>query len=1265
MFSGNSRFKLLRRLGAGGMGVVYEALDQQRQTRVALKTLRQTDADLLYRLKREFRSLRDLAHRNLIILDELFEEDGDWFFTMELLDGEDLHAYLHRIARVPTSLGEAATSGGWGASGNLPTAPGHDVPAGDRPPDLSMTPPPPVAVDDTSPRDRAVEFDQVREVFAQVSEGLLAIHDAGKIHRDIKPSNIIVTTRERRAVILDFGLVTEQWDAARSGEGKIVGSVMYMAPEQAAARAVGPEADWYSVGVMLYEAVAGRRPFDGAIGVVLAAKQYTEPPDPKVFNSACPDDLADLCKRLLKTDPRQRPQGLDVLRRLGIARRRDTPATLSGPITLPQRRLFIGRDAELRELRKAFDDVHDLDSGGAITAFVYGESGIGKTTLIQHFVTAIESENARTVVLAGQCREHEAVPFKAMDGVIDALSRYVCGLSEVAAAELVPHNAALLPGVFPVLGRIPAIAKAPGPIHAASDPFQQRKRVFTALREMLCLLSERNRLIWVIDDMQWVDSDSLRLLGELLRPPDQPRMLLLASVRTADEEPTLPQLPSEVRRIRLSRLNPAESVELTGMLLDRIAPEQRTQTTRIVDETAGHPLFIGELVRYAAADSRAAITPLRLDEAIWARVSQLQPGPLGVLKLVSVAVAPLSKGVIHAASRLDPGEFQRSVALLRTGNLIRSAVSAHELVEVYHDRVRQSVVHHLGDDERIALNERIAIALETSGAPIQPDLLIHHLEGARQLDKAARKALEAAERAQAGLAFERAIHLYESALRLTTWSEDENRDILIKLGGVLASAGRGPEAARAYTRAAEGADPITQLTCRIEVADQLVQSGLLETGAALMFSLFQEHGHHLPGSQVQVALRIVWYRIKLALRGLRWTDRRKDEIVPRDLALLSLYKAASRGLILVDPVRASYFVIRGLHLAMKLGDRDFIMYFLWLESGFRGGEGANKHTAFLERANELMRSHTDPRFQTFYRLYMGASMYLSIDRHFKQAFEILDRSDEALAQTANAAWELSAGRFFLIYSLHKIGDFARLRAYSERFIREAEQRGNVYTRTTISRLCNVLWLVADDPARAREDLKTDSWISYSQGYHLQHWHELNARVEIAIYEGSAIDKEFLAQHLEGLKKSFLQRVLGYRCDTAWLVGRMALSEALQAPAQLGVVRRSIAKLLSYETHYPRMLATMLRATLAVHEGKLDRATADFREVVAMGEATHIAFVTEAARRRLGALIGGDEGRALIAAAERWMTEAGIASFDRMTNLASPCKLPAALLAAAP
>jgi serine/threonine protein kinase len=1245
MFNGNSRFRLVRKLGSGGMGVVYEAEDQLRKARVALKTLYQTDADLLYRLKREFRSLRDVVHRNLISLDELFEEDGNWFFTMELIDGENLSDYLQRTAMPPLAA-EGGGAPAWRMPG-LPDEAATETIDGRVAPAAVPTPPAPREVRSAQPLD----FDRIRAVFAQTAEGLLAIHDAGKIHRDIKPSNVLVT-KDGRVVILDFGLVTERWDMARSHEREIVGTVMYMAPEQAAGTAVGPQADWYSLGVMLYEAVAGQRPFDGPFGVVLAAKQYSAPRNPLAINSHCPDDLAQLCMQLLRVDPLQRPSGLDVLRQLG-AGKPEAAAAHSSPAGASQRGIFVGREPELRELHRAFDDVR---GGAAVAVFVHGESGIGKSTLIHHFITTVNSDGAELVVLMGQCREHEAVPFKAMDGIIDALSRFLCRLSEVAAAELVPHNAALLPGAFPVLGRIPAIAKAPRPVQIAADPFRQRKRVFGALREMLCLLTERYRLICVIDDMQWADSDSLTLLEELLRPPDEPRLLFLASLRSEDEAPPLPPLPVEVRRVRLERLNPQESVTLAGLLLDRVAPEQKLQTTRIVDETAGHPLFIGELVRYAAADHQAAIRQLRLDEAIWARVSQLQPAALDVLKILAVAVAPLSEELIYAAARLEPSDFQKSVAMLRVSHLVRSSASAHTSLEVYHDRVRQAVIRHLEEPERVALNQRCAIALETSSAAIPPELLIYHLEGAREFDKAARKAVEAADRAQAGLAFEQAARLYEAALRLARWSDDENRQILIKLGDALASAGRGPEAADAYGKAAVGADPSTQLTCRIQVADQLVQSGRLESGASLLFSLFEEHGHAVPRSQMQITLRIAWYRLRLALHGLRWTDRPKHEIQPRELALLALYKAASRGLTLVDPVRAAYFVIRGLNLSMAIGDRDSVMYFILLEAGLRGSEDGKRHAAFLKRADAVMGEHPDPAFQTSYRVSLGGRTYVSMDREFKRAFEMLDRSEQELSQTANAAWELSAGRFFLIHSLRKMGDFARMKTYSRRFIREAEQRGNVYGRTTLSRLCNILWLVDDDPRGAREELKKHSWIPYSEGYHSQHWLELNALVEIAIYEGSSVEDDFFVQHIRGLKKSFLGRVLGYRCDAAWLVGRRALSELARDPSQGRVVRRSIANLLSYNTQYSRVLAGMLRATLAANGGDTDSAIAQFRDVLALAELTHVFFIASVARRRLGLLIGGDEGGELVTAAERWMRDAGIRDMERMTTLVSPVSL---------
>jgi serine/threonine protein kinase len=259
-----SHYKILERIGAGGMGVVYEVHDRARDEIVALKTLLRTSAADIYRLKREFRSLANVAHANLVALYELYVEGELCFFTMELVRGSNFVEYLR--------------SGG----------------------------------------DPWRSYERLVSAFGQLVDGISTLHRLGKLHRDIKPSNVLVTA-EARVVILDFGLITELVPTAHyDGADAAGGTPAYMAPETGSSAGSTEAADWYAVGVTLFEALTAGFPFQPRPAGVLRNGSSTRPrrrtrfrrPDPPsaACGSAAPESA-------LLT-------GQDALRRLGHERRR-------------------------------------------------------------------------------------------------------------------------------------------------------------------------------------------------------------------------------------------------------------------------------------------------------------------------------------------------------------------------------------------------------------------------------------------------------------------------------------------------------------------------------------------------------------------------------------------------------------------------------------------------------------------------------------------------------------------------------------------------------------------------------------------------------------------------------------------------------------------------------------------------------------------------------------------------------------------------------
>jgi serine/threonine-protein kinase len=200
------RFEVIEELGKGGMGKVYRVFDKKVEEEVALKLIKPeiaTERDVIDRFRSELKMSRKISHRNVSRMHDLGDEDGTYYITMEYVPGEDLRSFIHRSRQL--NMGTAVS------------------------------------------------------IAKQVCEGLAEAHHLGVVHRDLKPSNIMID-KEGSAKIMDFGIARSLAGKGITDAGVMIGTPEYMSPEQVEGKDIDQRSDIYSLGVVLYEMVTGRRP---------------------------------------------------------------------------------------------------------------------------------------------------------------------------------------------------------------------------------------------------------------------------------------------------------------------------------------------------------------------------------------------------------------------------------------------------------------------------------------------------------------------------------------------------------------------------------------------------------------------------------------------------------------------------------------------------------------------------------------------------------------------------------------------------------------------------------------------------------------------------------------------------------------------------------------------------------------------------------------------------------------------------------------------
>ncbi|HEY6879562.1 MAG TPA: AAA family ATPase, partial [Polyangiales bacterium] len=908
-FHGTPRFRIVSRIGVGAIGELYKAMDETRGTFVALRTLRTVSRGGGESLRQDFSSLKAVRSPGLVALGELDTVDGLWFYTMEFVEGESLLEYVRPRAN-GKSLGTA-------------------------PEPLSEL--------------------RLRSALAQLVRAVHALHDAGHVHGQIEPEHVRVTP-QGRLVLLECELTGSR--DGHASEQRLLSALPYVAPERLEDAPKTPASDWYSVGAILFHALAGAPPFTGSGADMLEQKARSAPALPQGRHAS---ELAELARDLLAIDPDARPEYDEIRERLGIVNESEPRPSQSWSL-LADAAPFLGRRRELGLLAEAFERTRH---GAVSTLCLYGEAGLGKRTLANQLARKLRNEYPHLVHLSGHCEPEGPRGFRGVSGVVDALSRYLAQQDASAVATLLPPHADLLTRMFPALTRI-AIPETREP--APREPRALRRVALRALRTLLSDLSKRAPMLVVLDDVQWADSDGLSVLDELLRSPEPPTMLLLllahGELRAADP-PFRQWLARHDERVTLMRLKPLSenaARELAENLLESGGVEEPRIAQRTATQSHGHPLRLDALARHFLLTNTPASSALTLDDLIWQRVQQLPPESQQLLITLCYARVPLPSEVAALACELSEDAVARQIAILRVSNLGRLAREGElERYTVSHAAVRHAVLARANVDKK-RVHRQIALAMAAWEEGPQ-DVLATHLRDAGHEERAAAATALAADRARDAMAFDAAVQLYHEALNYTQSDAHEESRLRTELARAYASAGQSERAARAYFEAARKADAGEALELERQAAHQLLRTGLIKDGLATIQSVLERLDVRLPRSQASALVSLLRHRLELTLRGTKFEPRDPSQLAPRDLLRVDILGSLAGALGTIDSVRGADAHTRYVLLTLKQGDPVRVARALARETAFRAATaepGSDGWRAMLERAEAVNEQIRDP-----------------------------------------------------------------------------------------------------------------------------------------------------------------------------------------------------------------------------------------------------------------------------------------------------------------
>jgi eukaryotic-like serine/threonine-protein kinase len=960
----------------------------------------------------------------------------------------------------------------------------------------------------------------LRPILNQLIDVVSFLHDGGIVHRDIKPTNVLVRPNGR-LTLLDFGVALRVHSSAALGPA--VGTPEYMAPELLRGLPPTPRSDAYAVGLIVYEAIARIRP-----------NPNLEFPSLREIIPEVPEDLDEFCSAVLEARPERRLtlKEARTLLRASPAIPRIAPAPLTeAPAHAPS---LVGRERELLQLETAFHRLKERNE--PVLVFISGQSGMGKTALLEELGSLLSPD---AIVLLGRCSDSESIRFKALDCIVGPLLEFLRKnptLASDAFRSITDSDQKALIQLFPeVIEHSPLGAGGENEGSAAPPARTLQSAAARALGQLLGRLAANKPLVLLVDDLQWGDEDSARLLYDVFGSEGAPRCLLVIAYRSDLYAKSRCMLALrqgtdcledelDCAEIHLGPLDPNDARALGTMLADGRVPAHKIEA--MASNSKGIPLHIIELVGAACAAKAEAEAYLDYDSLLLSRLESLSPTARELFLFVC------QSGTLPAERfrALELGRLDEAVSELCTNRLCRTEAGGTTLVP-FHDTVR-TVAREATQEDLERRHRRLAHIWRKQ--PADAGRVAAHYLAAGELDLARKWASLAGDEALSKLLVDKAVDFYQIALSCVGNDSSEiHAECEQRLAEALADAGRGAEAAPLLAKLAKDAKPEIKALYRRKAAEQWLASGAISDGVRLLSEVHEEASLSWPSSQNAALMAIVRARASIFLRS-----------VPKALPSSPVSPLKQRQLDVcrttwtvahVSPLHGAANSARYLALALKYKSGKDLPYALGMEACYRSLEGTRAALTterFRERAERLLPGPHQGYDAGFFAFVQGQSRYFLSD--VLGARPYFERADRAFSEECTSvAWELAATRLFWATTLTLLGKLRELDRRMRVWLRDAQARQDQYAWVGLQ-IWNARRIALRDgeaeEALSLVDAATAGWTSPYLGTHAASGHLVAAqtlliggRPEHALGQLAQMEREVrpMLRHTQVLRVSWL------------------------------------------------------------------------------------------------------------------------------------------------